>query len=282
MAGPWCNSPDACGRQPGRPARWISRCRLLRRALVPYRKRSLGRPRSLNSGTEYPIRVSGLDPLWWSGCNSAQQTRAVRPARCLLPVVAFCRRRYVLPSRRGRHLSSLYEGPAGTTQSGDCRVFCWCPCCSRRTSPHVARHWLLAALDFCLLPCSRGHVLYFEARPRAALRCVGVEWGLTLCSGAGQPLRSRDGQSGLGGFIAERSFRQSDRIRVNERIRAREIRVIDDQGGQLGVMQPFEAIKLAKEKGLDLVEISPTSDPPVCKITDYDKHLYQANKNACK
>jgi len=44
--------------------------------------------------------------------------------------------------------------------------------------------------------------------------------------------------------------------------------VIDDQGGQLGVMQPFEAIKLAKEKGLDLVEISPTADPPVCKITD--------------
>jgi len=43
--------------------------------------------------------------------------------------------------------------------------------------------------------------------------------------------------------------------------------VIDDQGGQLGVMQPFEAIKLAKEKGLDLVEISPTADPPVCKIT---------------
>jgi len=42
--------------------------------------------------------------------------------------------------------------------------------------------------------------------------------------------------------------------------------VIDEEGGQLGVMQPFEAIKLAKEKGLDLVEISPTADPPVCKI----------------
>src|SRR5437870_5981195 len=45
-------------------------------------------------------------------------------------------------------------------------------------------------------------------------------------------------------------------------------------------MQPFEAIKLAKEKGLDLVEISPTADPPVCKITDYGKYLYQANKKA--
>ena len=84
----------------------------------------------------------------------------------------------------------------------------------------------------------------------------------------------------LGGNIAERTFRQSDRIRVNERIRAREIRVIDEDGGQLGVMQPFEAIKMAKEKGLDLVEISPTADPPVCKITDYGKYLYQANKKA--
>ena len=86
--------------------------------------------------------------------------------------------------------------------------------------------------------------------------------------------------SALGGIIAERTFRQSDRIRVNERIRAREIRVIDEEGGQLGVMQPFEAIKMAKEKGLDLVEISPTADPPVCKITDYGKYLYQANKKA--
>jgi translation initiation factor IF-3 len=56
--------------------------------------------------------------------------------------------------------------------------------------------------------------------------------------------------------------------------------VIDEDGGQLGVMQPFEAMKLARERGLDLVEISPTADPPVCKITDYGKYLYQANKKA--
>ncbi len=72
----------------------------------------------------------------------------------------------------------------------------------------------------------------------------------------------------------------SDRTRVNERIRAREVRVIDEEGGQLGVMQPFEAIKMARERGLDLVEISPTADPPVCKITDYGKFLYQQNKKA--
>src|SRR5690349_25138714 len=45
-------------------------------------------------------------------------------------------------------------------------------------------------------------------------------------------------------------------------------------------MQPFEALRLAREKGLDLVEISPTADPPVCKITDYGKFQYQQNKKA--
>ena len=84
-----------------------------------------------------------------------------------------------------------------------------------------------------------------------------------------------------GGVIAERNFRQqSDRVRVNERIRAREVRVIDEEGAQLGVMQPFEAVRMARDRGLDLVEISPTADPPVCKITDYGKYLYQANKKA--
>ena len=54
--------------------------------------------------------------------------------------------------------------------------------------------------------------------------------------------------------------------------------MVDDDGGQLVVMQPFEAIRMARERGLDLVEISPTADPPVCKITDYGKYLYQLNK----
>jgi translation initiation factor IF-3 len=54
--------------------------------------------------------------------------------------------------------------------------------------------------------------------------------------------------------------------------------VIDDQGEQLGIIPPFEALKLAKEKGLDLVEISPTAQPPVCRIMDYGKFLYQEEK----
>jgi translation initiation factor IF-3 len=65
---------------------------------------------------------------------------------------------------------------------------------------------------------------------------------------------------------------------MNERIRAREVRVIDDEGQQIGVLAPFEALKKAREKGLDLVEISPTANPPVCRIMDYGKFLYEQEK----
>jgi translation initiation factor IF-3 len=67
-------------------------------------------------------------------------------------------------------------------------------------------------------------------------------------------------------------------IRTNERIRAREIRVIDDEGNQVGILPPFEALKMARLKNLDLVEISPTAQPPVCRIMDYGKFLYQQEK----
>jgi translation initiation factor IF-3 len=65
---------------------------------------------------------------------------------------------------------------------------------------------------------------------------------------------------------------------VNERIRAREIRVVDEEGAQLGIMAPFEALKLARERGVDLVEVSPTANPPVCRVMNYGKYLYQLNK----
>jgi translation initiation factor IF-3 len=65
---------------------------------------------------------------------------------------------------------------------------------------------------------------------------------------------------------------------MNERIRAREVRVIGDEGQQIGIMPPFEALKMAREKNLDLVEISPTAQPPVCRIMDYGKFLYQQEK----
>jgi translation initiation factor IF-3 len=54
--------------------------------------------------------------------------------------------------------------------------------------------------------------------------------------------------------------------------------VIDDEGQQLGILPPYEALKKAREKNLDLVEISPTAQPPVCRIMDYGKYLYQQEK----
>ena len=65
---------------------------------------------------------------------------------------------------------------------------------------------------------------------------------------------------------------------MNERIRAREVRVIGEEGEQIGILPPFEALKMAREKNLDLVEISPTAQPPVCRIMDYGKFLYQNEK----
>jgi translation initiation factor IF-3 len=67
-------------------------------------------------------------------------------------------------------------------------------------------------------------------------------------------------------------------LRINERIRVKEIRVIDDEGGQLGIMTPEAALEIAQEKGLDLVEVAPTSTPPVCRILDYGKYIYEQNK----
>src|SRR5450432_4214843 len=67
-------------------------------------------------------------------------------------------------------------------------------------------------------------------------------------------------------------------IRTNDRIRAREIRVIGDEGEQIGILTPFDALKLAREKNLDLVEVSPTAVPPVCRIMDYGKFKYQQSK----
>ena len=68
-------------------------------------------------------------------------------------------------------------------------------------------------------------------------------------------------------------------IRINDRIRAREIRVIDENGEQLGILPPFEALKIARERGLDLVEVSPNAVPPVCRIQDYGRYLYEKEKS---
>ena len=66
--------------------------------------------------------------------------------------------------------------------------------------------------------------------------------------------------------------------RRNERIRAPEVRVIDEDGTQLGIMPTHKALAVAHEKGLDLVEVADKADPPVCKIMDFGKFKYQQQK----
>ena len=65
---------------------------------------------------------------------------------------------------------------------------------------------------------------------------------------------------------------------MNLRIRVREIRVVGENGEQLGVMQVSDALKKAQEAGLDLVEVAPTATPPVCRIIDYSKYKYDQEK----
>jgi translation initiation factor IF-3 len=65
---------------------------------------------------------------------------------------------------------------------------------------------------------------------------------------------------------------------INEQIRDREVRVISQDGDQLGIMSASEAMKLAKEAELDLVKIAPTAKPPVCKIIDYGKYRYELSR----
>ncbi len=68
--------------------------------------------------------------------------------------------------------------------------------------------------------------------------------------------------------------------RVNEQIEAEKIRVVDADGEMVGVISKEEGIEIAYEAGLDLVEVSPNADPPVCKVLDYGKFKYEAQKKA--
>src|ERR1041384_7313584 len=67
-------------------------------------------------------------------------------------------------------------------------------------------------------------------------------------------------------------------IRVNHRIRVPEVRVVMDDGGMMGGMATHEALRVAQERGLDLVEVNPKASPPVCKILDFGKFKYEEKK----
>jgi len=65
---------------------------------------------------------------------------------------------------------------------------------------------------------------------------------------------------------------------VNERIRVREVRLIDENGEQLGVLPTSEALRIARDRGLDLVEVAPMATPPVCRLMDYGRYKYEQTK----
>lgn len=78
----------------------------------------------------------------------------------------------------------------------------------------------------------------------------------------------------------KRDTRGSRGLRVNKEIRVPRVRLIDENGGQVGVVDTYDALEKAAMAGLDLVEISPNGNPPVCKILDYGKYRYEQEKKA--
>jgi translation initiation factor IF-3 len=94
----------------------------------------------------------------------------------------------------------------------------------------------------------------------------------------------KEGEYSCGWFVPrkEKSWRwrsiSKDDFQVNDGIRAREVRVIDEDGAQLGILQLRDARKVAEDKSLDLVNVAPTAKPPVCRIMDYGKFKYEQSK----
>ncbi len=80
--------------------------------------------------------------------------------------------------------------------------------------------------------------------------------------------------------MEESSIAVTKRVRRNEEIDVSEVRVIGSDGEQQGLMPIADAIEVAKQEGLDLVEVAPTAEPPVCRIMDFGKYLFEQNKKA--
>jgi translation initiation factor IF-3 len=80
------------------------------------------------------------------------------------------------------------------------------------------------------------------------------------------------------GFTKYTTQTEKQAVRMNEAIRVKEVRVIGADGGNLGVLPIAEALKAAREAGLDLIEVSAQANPPVCRITDYGKYKYEQKK----
>ncbi len=80
------------------------------------------------------------------------------------------------------------------------------------------------------------------------------------------------------GQLRGRGISTEKKPRVNDEIHSAQVRLIDDKGGQLGVLPVREALRISEEAGLDLVEVSPEAKPPVCRIMDYGKYKFQLSK----
>ena len=79
-------------------------------------------------------------------------------------------------------------------------------------------------------------------------------------------------------WFARRAAIRDQKARINWRIRVPQVRLIDDQGQQLGIIPTAQALAMAEERGLDLVEVAPNADPPVCRLMDYGKFRYDQAK----
>lgn len=84
--------------------------------------------------------------------------------------------------------------------------------------------------------------------------------------------------SGLAFIISGGEILISKDWRINEEIRAREVRLVSDDGEQLGIVPLRQALEMSLEKGLDLVEVAPSAQPPVCRLMDYGKYKFEQNK----
>lgn len=92
----------------------------------------------------------------------------------------------------------------------------------------------------------------------------------------------KDIEGGDYNFVWEESMQKDlkHKYRINEKIRAKEVRLIGPDGKQIGIVAVSEALRMAEDYGLDLVEIAPNATPPVCKIMDFGQFLYQEAKKA--
>jgi len=99
---------------------------------------------------------------------------------------------------------------------------------------------------------------------------------LCVAGGRARPEQSRGKTAAVKLRTKESTIR--DRFRINNRIRAREVRLIDEEGTQVGIITIRDALQMAEERGFDLVEVAPNAVPPVCRLLDYGKFRYEQSQ----